>query len=290
MVARESVQTAEDARLIALQRIEEERLENERRAAADREAAEKARADEARRQRELAEQQARLESERRAAADAQRRAAETERFAAERAKAEADTARLAAERAKQEAIAQQQALAAQADQARRAAEEANRARASAESERQALREQLRQQLNTVLETRESARGLIVNMSDVLFDFGKYTLRPAAREKLARVSGIILAHPGLRIEVEGHTDNVGSDEFNQRLSEQRANVVREYLVGSGVASNNVTGRGFGETQPVASNDNNEGRQRNRRVELVVSGDIIGTQTSQTTITTTPAPQQ
>ena len=288
MVARESVQTAEDARLIALQRIEEERLANERRAAAEREAAERARADEARRQRELAEQQARLEAERRAMAESQRKAAESERLAAERAKAEADAARLAAEKAQAEALAQQQALAAQAEQARRAADEADRARASAEAEKQALREQLRQQLNMVLETRESARGLIVNMSDVLFDFGKYTLRPVAREKLARVSGIILAHPGLRIEVEGHTDSVGSDEFNQKLSEQRAGTVHEYLVSSGVAPTNVTARGFGESQPVASNDNAAGRQQNRRVELVVSGDIIGTQTSQTSLTTAPAP--
>lgn len=288
MVARESVQTAEDARLIALQRIEEERLANERRAAAEREAAERARADEARRQRELAEQQARLEAERRAMAESQRKAAESERLAAERAKAEADAARLAAEKAQAEALAQQQALAAQAEQARRAADEADRARASAEAEKQALREQLRQQLNMVLETRESARGLIVNMSDVLFDFGKYTLRPVAREKLARVSGIILAHPGLRIEVEGHTDSVGSDEFNQKLSEQRAGTVHDYLVSSGVAPTNVTARGFGESQPVASNDNAAGRQQNRRVELVVSGDIIGTQTSQTSLTTAPAP--
>lgn len=297
MTAREAIQTAEDARLIALQRIEEERLANERKAAAEREASERARADEARRQRELAEQQARLEAERRAAADAQRQAAEqqralavNERLAAEKAKADADAARLAAEKAQADAVAQQQALAAQADAARKAAEEANRARANAEAEKQALRDQLRQQLNMVLETRESARGLIVNMSDVLFDFGKYTLRPGTREKLARVSGIILAHPGLRIEVEGHTDSVGSDEFNQKLSEQRANAVREYLVGSGVASNNVTAKGLGESQPVASNDNNAGRQQNRRVELVVSGDIIGTTTQTTTLTTTPAPQQ
>lgn len=295
MVAREAVQTAEDARLIALQRIEEERLANERRAAAEREEAERARAEEARRQRELAEQQAKLEAERRAmaesqrqAAESQRQAAEAERLAAERAKAEADAARLAAEKAKAEALAQQQALAAQADQARRAADEAERARANAEAEKQALRDQLRQQLNMVLETRESARGLIVNMSDVLFDFGKYTLRPVAREKLARVSGIILAHPGLRIEVEGHTDSVGSDEFNQKLSEQRAGTVRDYLASSGVAQTNVSARGFGESQPVASNDNAAGRQQNRRVELVVSGDIIGTETSQTTITTAPAP--
>ena len=298
MIAREAVQTAEDARLIALQRMEEERLANERKAAAEREAAERARADEARRQRELAEQQARLETERRRSgrrSNARRR--EAERLAAERAKAEADQARLAAERAKAEAVAQQQALAAQAaaaqsqaEAARQAADEANRARASAEAEKQALRDQLRQQFNMVLETRESARGLIVNMSDVLFDFGKYTLRPGTREKLARVSGIILAHPGLRIEVEGHTDNVGSDEFNQKLSEQRAGAVRDYLVGAGVAAANVTARGFGEAQPVATNNTDQGRQQNRRVELVVSGDVIGTTTTTTTITTTPVPQR
>jgi outer membrane protein OmpA-like peptidoglycan-associated protein len=123
------------------------------------------------------------------------------------------------------------------------------------------------------------------MSDVLFDFGKYTLRPGAREKLARVSGIILAHPGLRIEVEGHTDSVGSEEFNQKLSEQRAGAVRDYLVNSGVSANNVSSRGFGKLQPVATNDTADGRQRNRRVELVVSGDIIGTQSP---ATTSPAP--
>lgn len=310
MIAREAVQTADDARMIALRRIEEERLANERRAAAEREASERARAEEARRQRQMAEEQAKLEAERRALADAQRKqaeanaqqaqaqklaadqarsAAEAERLAAERAKADADKARAAAEAASQQALEQQKALALQAEQARKAAADAESARATAEAEKQALRDQLRQQLNMVLETRESARGLIVNMSDVLFDFGKYTLRPGAREKLARVSGIILTHPSLRIEVEGHTDSVGSDDFNQKLSEQRANAVREYLVSQAVPSSMVTAKGFGKSQPVVSNDTNEGRQRNRRVELVVSGEAIGAQTSQTTITTSPAAQ-
>jgi len=152
-----------------------------------------------------------------------------------------------------------------------------------------LREQIRQQLNTILETRETARGLIVNMSDVLFDFGKYTLRQGTREKLAKVSGILLAHPGLRVEVEGHTDSVGSDEFNQRLSEHRASTVRDYLVAQGVPSDMVTSRGFGKSQPVASNDTSEGRQQNRRVEMVVSGDVIGRQTTTTSNTTTPPRQ-
>jgi outer membrane protein OmpA-like peptidoglycan-associated protein len=281
MVAREAVQRAEDARLIAIQRAEEERLAAERRAAAEREAAERARAEEARRQREQAELQAKLETQRRAeaeaarkAAEAARTAAETERLAAERAKAEADAAR-------QAAMEQQRILAAQAEQARLAAEEAERARATAESEKQRLRDELRQQLNSVLETRESARGLIVNMSDVLFDFGKYTLKPEAREKLARVSGIVASHPGLNIQVEGHTDSVGSDDFNQKLSEQRAGAVREYLLSQGLSPESVTSAGFGEGRPVASNDTPAGRQQNRRVELVVSGGIIGNgQVSQT----------
>ncbi len=270
-VAREAVQVAEDARILTLTRQEEERLAMERKAAADREAAERARAEEAQRQQQL-------EAERRALAEQQRLAAERERFAAERAKAEADAARAAAEKAQADALAQQQLLAQQAAQARQAAESAERARQSAEAEKQQLRDQIRQQLNMVLETRESARGLIVNMSDVLFDFGKYTLRPEAREKLAKVSGIILAHPGLRIEVEGHTDSIGSDQFNQKLSEQRAGTVRDYLVSQGVQDGMVSARGFGKTQPVASNDTNEGRQRNRRVELVVSGEVIGTTTT------------
>ncbi|MBC7927616.1 MAG: OmpA family protein, partial [Bryobacteraceae bacterium] len=175
-----------------------------------------------------------------------------------------------------------------AEQARKAAEDSERGRLSAEADKQALRDQIRQQLNTILETRESARGLIVNLSDVLFDFGKYTLRPGTREKLAKVSGILLAHPTLKIEVEGHTDSVGSEEFNQKLSEQRARAVQEYLTGQGLPSNMITAKGLGKMQPVASNDTNDGRQKNRRVELVVSGDAIGTKT--TTLSNTPVPAQ
>src|SRR4029079_11524827 len=114
-----------------------------------------------------------------------------------------------------------------------AAQEADRLRQNAENEKTALRERLRQQLNVILETRESARGLIVNISDVLFDFNKFTLKPGAREKMAKVSGILLAYPGLKIQVEGHTDSVGSDDYNQTLSEQRAGAVRDYLAGQGV---------------------------------------------------------
>ena len=159
--------------------------------------------------------------------------------------------------------------AAQAD-----AEKARQAAAQAESEKAQLRAQLLSQLNSILQTRDSARGLIVNMSDVLFDTGSYTLKPGAREKLAKISGIVLAHPGLVLQIEGHTDSVGGDDFNQQLSERRADSVRDFLAQQGVPGSSITARGLGKTQPVASNDTAEGRQRNRRVELVVNGDAIG----------------
>ena len=157
--------------------------------------------------------------------------------------------------------AKEEAAKAEADRARKAAED--------------LRAQLLDQFNRILETRDTPRGLVITMADVLFDTGKYEVRPNTREQLAKLSGILLAHPGLNLEVEGHTDSVGSDEFNQRLSEQRASTVREFLVDQGLASGSVTSKGFGKTMPVASNDTAAGRQKNRRVELIVSGEVIGT---------------
>jgi outer membrane protein OmpA-like peptidoglycan-associated protein len=148
-------------------------------------------------------------------------------------------------------------------------------KAQAEAEKTELRALLLSQFNAILQTRDTARGLIVNMSDVLFDTAKYSLRPLAREKLAKVAGIISGHPGLSLDVEGHTDSVGGDEYNQQLSEQRGSSVRDFLILQGMAEKSVTSKGFGKTQPVASNDNAEGRQQNRRVELVISGEIIGT---------------
>jgi len=112
------------------------------------------------------------------------------------------------------------------------------------------------------------------MSDVLFDTGSFTLKPGAREKLAKVSGIFLAHPGLTMQIEGHTDSVGSDELNQRLSEQRAGSVRDFLGEQGVSLSSITAQGYGKAVPVAPNDTAEGRQRNRRVEIIVNGDSIG----------------
>ena len=192
---------------------------------------------------------------------------------ADRLKAENDAQRAAAgteaDRLKRENDAQR--AAAQADLDRAASD-----RAQALAEKTELRADLMRQFNLILETRDTARGLIVNMSDVLFDTAKHSLRPVAREKLAKVAGIILGHPGLRLDVEGHTDSVGGDDYNQQLSEQRAAAVRDYLTQQGVAPNSVTTKGFGESQPVASNDTAAGRQQNRRVEMVVSGELIGTQ--------------
>jgi outer membrane protein OmpA-like peptidoglycan-associated protein len=275
MMAREAVQTAEDARLIAIQRQEEERLAQERREAAEREEDARARAEEQARLREFAEAEAQREARERAAA-------QEARLAAERARAEADLAaqrsareRADAEAARAAAMRQQEAAQLEAQRAQLAADEANRMREQAEREQAALRDRLQEQLNVVLETRESARGLIVNMSDVLFDVDKATLKPGAREKLAKISGILMAYPGLHMEIEGHTDSTGTDEYNQQLSERRAQSVQSYLVEQGIKSEDILGvRGYGEAKPVATNDNTTGRQQNRRVELVVSGDVIG----------------
>lgn len=279
--AREAAQMAEDARIITFRRIQEEQLANERAAAAQREAS-------AQEQARMQAERARMEQERRSQAESERTAAERARQEAESAanravqeRSAADAARAQAEAARLAALAQQQSAQQEADRARLAAQQADlqrqqadAARMQAENEKTALRERLRQQLNLILETRESARGLIVNISDVLFDTAKYTLKPGAREKMAKVSGILLAYPGLKIQVEGHTDSVGSDDYNMNLSRQRAGAVRDYLVQQGVPGGMVTSTGFGEAQPVATNDTAAGRQQNRRVELVVSGDPIG----------------
>jgi outer membrane protein OmpA-like peptidoglycan-associated protein len=302
MPARQAVQTAEDARLISLQKQEEAFQAEQRERAKEREAAalDRARAEEA--TRKLAElerlqaETAKIAAERdRALAEAARLVAENQAQQAKalaeqsaRDRAAAEAARMVAENQAQQAkaLAEQSARdKAAAEAARQAAEaqaqQAREAAAQADHDRAALRGQLRQQLNQVLETRETARGLIVNLSDVLFDTGSATLKPGTREKLARVSGILLSHPELKVQVEGHTDSVGDDSYNQRLSENRADSVRSYLVGQGIASGAVTMKGFGKSQPVATNDTATGRQQNRRVELVVAGETIGTSADLTT---------
>jgi outer membrane protein OmpA-like peptidoglycan-associated protein len=297
MTARQAVQTAEDARAIAVQRQEEEALANERQAAAEREAVAQDQRDAAQSEAERVTRNAetaRLDAQNQADRlkrdnDARLAAAQAEADRlksandAQRSAAQAQAQRLQEQNAAQAAATRDEAARLKLENdAQRAAAQADLDRAARESaqaeiEKAELRARLLQQFSAILETRDSARGLIVNMSDVLFDTAKFTLRPAAREKLAKVAGVVSGHPGLTLEVEGHTDNVGSDEYNQQLSEQRGEAVRDYLTGQGVAQNSVTSRGFGESQPSASNENSAGRQQNRRVELVVSGDIIGGQT-------------
>jgi outer membrane protein OmpA-like peptidoglycan-associated protein len=248
--SRETVQTAEDARSIAVNKIEESRRAAERQASSDAQA----------------RSQAQAYSANLLTAQAQSDAAGAQAVAAQ---ARADMAR-------NQAASAAAVTAAQADAAasRSTADQAEQRQYQADSEKAVMRAQLSEQLNKILETRDSARGLIVSMSDVLFDTGQYSLKSGAREKLAKVAGILIAYPGLNIAVGGYTDNVGGDAMNQKLSENRASAVRDYLVQAGVATNSVTAQGFGNTLPVASNDNSSGRQENRRVELVVSGDAIG----------------
>ncbi len=295
MTARAAVQTAEDARAIAVKRQEDESLASERQQGVEREAradsdraAAQTETERVTRDAESARLTARAESERLLRdKDAQVLTAATE---ADRLKREDDARTLAAateaDRLKRENDANTAAAGAEADRlkrendAQRASSQAdldraNKDKAQAEAEKTELRAQLFTQFNAILQTHDSARGLIVNMSDVLFDTGKYTLRPLAREKLAKVAGIISGHPGLRLDVEGHTDSVGGDDYNQRLSEQRGAAVRDFLTEQGMLKSWVTAKGFGKAQPVASNDTAEGRQQNRRVEMVVSGEVIGT---------------
>jgi outer membrane protein OmpA-like peptidoglycan-associated protein len=237
--AREAVQSSEDARIITIRKIKAEDDANQLKAKNDA---------------EMAAQQSKLE--------AQQSQLEAEQQAAKRA--QADAAAAAAELKAQQAQQAQQAAEASAQQAAQ--------------QTQQMREKLRAQLNAVLQTSESARGLIVNMSDVLFDTGKYTLKPEAREKLAKVSGILLAYPGLKLQVEGYTDNIGGDDYNQKLSEERADSVKDYLESQSVKDSNITATGYGKSDPIADNSTSAGRAQNRRVQLVVSGDAIGIQGS------------
>jgi outer membrane protein OmpA-like peptidoglycan-associated protein len=330
--SRQVVQTAEDAREIAMKNIETARLDDERGAAADREADARTRTDQESQRRitaEIATSDAvrqRNEADRRslgAQADAQRSAnaqadAERARATAEQQQqtaqydsdrnraaaaasdiatsdavrqrneadrrsldAQADAQRSAnaqteAERARATAEQQQRAAQADADRNRTAAASSDQQYQQAVRDREELRARLLQQFNAILVTHDTARGLVVNMSDVLFDSGQFTLRPLAREKLAKISGIVLAYPSLRLAIEGNTDSIGTQAYNQILSEKRAQGVRGYLTQQGVPESSTTAAGFGKDQPIASNTTAEGRQQNRRVELVVSGEVIGTQ--------------
>jgi outer membrane protein OmpA-like peptidoglycan-associated protein len=244
--ARDAVQTSADARSISLKRESDEKI--------------------------AAEQAAQAAATAAAQAKQQQEAAARQQAEMQRLEAERDAAQQAAARAQADAQALQSAQAAAAAQAR--AKQAQDAAAQAELQQQQLRAALLAQFNRVLPTTDTPRGLKVNMADVLFAFGKYDLQPAAREALAKFSGIVIAHPGLHLSIEGYTDSVGTDAFNQTLSEQRANAVHDYLVQQGLDPSSITATGFGKANPVASNDTADGRQQNRRVEIIISGEIIG----------------
>ena len=248
--AREAVERAEDARITSLRKQAAER------AAADVAAKNQAQADAAQSQQQAAQSQLQAQQ-----SQMQAQQAELQAEQARAAKAQADAARAQAE--------------AEAAEARAKAAEANKNVEDAN----AVREKLRAQLNSVLTTSETARGLIVNMSDVLFDTAKYTLKPTTQVSLAKVAGILQAYPGLKVQVEGYTDSIGSDDYNQKLSDNRASTVRQFLIAQGVSPNSITSQGFGKNDPVADNATSSGRTQNRRVNMVVSGDAIGITESQ-----------
>jgi outer membrane protein OmpA-like peptidoglycan-associated protein len=251
--ARQTIQFAEDARALAVQREEVERIQKEKEAAAAAAAA-----------------KAKAEADAQAAAEAKRQA----ELVAAREAQQKSAAEAAAAKAAAQAAAEKAALEAKEQAAK---EEAARAQAAT----QALRAQLLQQLNDVLQTTDTPRGLVVNMADVLFQTGKYDLSTDAQLKLAKLSGIIQAHPGLNLTIEGYTDTTGSADFNLKLSQQRADAVRQFLISQGLSPDIITSKGLGEANPIADNGTAAGRKQNRRVEIIVSGEIIGTKLKSST---------
>jgi len=265
---KEIVRLAVEAQKLAEERTFQAALDAERQANADEAArlerniqeaqteAEKARllAEQRRMQFEMEERARRASEEAQARAEREAQAATIAKLQAEaaaaRAAADAEASRMAKAQADANALAAQL----QAEAAKRQAEEASNKMQAA--------------LSKVVETRRTARGLILNLPDILFEFGKADLKPETREVLAKVSGILMVASGYHLSIEGHTDNVGSDEFNQKLSEARAQSVLDYLFRAGVAPEIMSKVGFGESQPRSPNDTAKGRQENRRVEIVI----------------------
>jgi len=241
--ARSTTQQAEDARSLAVRAEQAQKVAEAKQAEADRAAQAKQR-------------------EAQLTADQQASALQSAQAEARAAQAQAAAAQEAQARAQADAAAQKSAQqAAQAIEAQRA-----------------LRAQLLAQLNSVLQTVDTPRGLVVTMADILFSTGKYQLSQNAQLALAKMSGVIAAHPGLKLKIEGYTDSTGSPQFNLKLSGQRADEVRAFLISQGLSPDSVTSIGMGASDPVASNDTSAGRQQNRRVEIVVSGEAIGTPNS------------
>ncbi len=273
--ARDATQNAADARRIAVRRDQEEQAAAEREAQEQRtaQAQADAAAAAAKQQQEAAARQQAEEQSRRAAEARAQAEQQAEQAAQARAQADAQAQQEAQARAQADAARQQAQQ--QAEQQQQAAAQAQQAAARAEQEKEQLRASLLQQFNRILPTTDTPRGLRVNLSDVLFDTAKYNLRENAREALAKLSGIVEAHPGLKFRVEGYTDRIGGDTYNMTLSENRANSVKAFLVNEGVDPGSIDAVGYGKSNPVASNDTASGRQQNRRVEIIISGEIIGT---------------
>jgi outer membrane protein OmpA-like peptidoglycan-associated protein len=241
-LAREAVQTAEDARIITLNKLDQQKR-----------AEIQANAEEAQNQARQAQAQADQ-------AQAQAAQSQSQAEAEAQARAEAQAARDQAEQ--------------QAQQASQAAENAQQQARLAEQRAEQMRARLLNQLNSILQTQDTRRGLMVRMSDVLFAPGRYELTSDAKLALAKMAGVLLAYPGLKLEVDGYTDSTGGDEFNQTLSDKRAEAVRTFLVQQGVSPDSIATKGFGPANPIASNDTAQGRKLNRRVDMIVSGSLIG----------------
>lgn len=286
--ARGATQMAEDARILTLRKKEQEREENARREAAEAQAKAQADADAAKRDAEQAQAQANEDARKRAEAEQARAQAEQQQAALQAQQQQAAAQAAAAEQQAEDAQRKMQDAQNQLAQAQLATQQAEQEKNDAIQQKEQMRQRLQAQLNQVLQTRDTARGLIVSMPDVLFDFNKYTLKPEAREKLAKISGIVLAYPDLKLNIEGYTDSIGSDQYNLELSDKRADSVKGYLISEGVEPNNVSSTGFGKADPVADNSTAAGRKLNRRVEMVVSGDVIGSEPQGTQGSITPLP--
>jgi outer membrane protein OmpA-like peptidoglycan-associated protein len=300
--ARGATQMAEDARVLTLRKKEDEREQAARRAAAEAQAKAQADAEAAKRDADQAQAQANEDARKRAEAEQARAQAEQQQAALQAQQQQAEsqlaTARNAADDAQRKLQDAQNQLAhaeqerqqaeVQSQQAQQQTQVAQRQAQEAIQQKEEMRARLLAQLNQVLQTRDTARGLIVSMPDVLFDFNKYTLKSEARERLAKISGIVEAYPGLKLQVEGHTDSIGSDQYNLELSEKRADSVRAYLVSNGVSPDSVKSEGFGKADPIADNGTAQGRKLNRRVDMIVNGDVIGTQIGNPSIVAEPGP--
>jgi len=198
------------------------------------------------------------------------RAIEAERAALEaasgreQAESEAASAQEDARSARGETRQAQESAAAAEERAKTAEQEAERIRRETENEMNRLQEAL----NQIAETRRTALGLVMNLgSDYLkFDFDKDTVRPENRELLSRIAGILLTSKDYNMTVQGHTDDIGTEQYNQDLSERRARAVRDYLVEAGINPEVVTTEGLGKSQPLVPGTSERARAKNRRVEL------------------------